>query len=446
MWSSLLSIVLLLRLATGESGINAWLRYASLPASIQSEFALPSSIVALNATQSSPVYTAGQELQNGIEGIFGKKVEIAHGGQTGDSIVVGTVEEYRDAHGSLELDSHLNTDGFWLNTTGPTVQIIGQNERGALYGAFEYLSMLAQGNFSKVSYITNPKNQIRWTNEWDNMDGTIERGFGGASLFFDNNVTKDDLTRAAQYARLLASIRVNAVVVNNVNANESTLEHRNIEGLGRIADVFRPYGVQLGLSLYFASPMALGDLKTFDPVDPDVVDWWSNKTAEIYDAIPDFAGYLVKADSEGEPGPKTYNRTLAEGANLFARAIQPYGGIVMYRAFVYDQLDEGHWKADRAKAAVDFFKPLDGQFDDNVIVQIKYGPIDFQVREPVSPLFANLRNTNVAIEIQGMSCITHRRVKKLIKYSHTRVSGTTVTPCLSPTSMEDDTRFRSSGR
>jgi alpha-glucuronidase len=290
------------------------------------------------------VYTAGQELQKGIKGIFGRSVQVSNGKQSGHSIVVGTVDEYTNVYGDLNTTPQLEQDGFWLNNKGNIVKILGQNERGALYGAFEYLSMLAQGNFSKVEYATNPNGQIRWVNQWDNMDGTIERGYGGASIFFANNSIVDDLTRAAEYARLLASIRINAVVVNNVNANYTTLESRNIQGLGRIAEVFRPYGVQLGLSLDFASPMELGGLKTYDPLNQDVIDWWQKKTDELYQTIPDMAGYLVKADSEGEPGPLTYNRTLAQGGNLFARAVKPYGGVVMFRAFVYNKLHEYIWR------------------------------------------------------------------------------------------------------
>jgi alpha-glucuronidase len=260
--------------------------------------------------------------------------------------------------------------------------------------------MLALGNFSKVAYATNPHAPIRWVNQWDNLDGSIERGYGGSSIFFNSGVVVNNLTRAAEYARLLASIRLNAVVVNNVNANASLLTPQNIQGLGRIADAFRPYGVQLGVSLNFASPQLVGGLNTFDPLDPSVIAYWTNVTGRIYQQVPDMAGYLVKANSEGQPGPLTYNRTLAQGANLFAKALQPYGGIVMFRAFVYNQLNESDWKADRANAAVQFFKDLDGQFDDNVVVQIKYGPIDFQVREPPSPLFAKLLNTSTAIELQ----------------------------------------------
>lgn len=181
-----------------------------------------------------------------------------------------------------------------------------------------------------------------------------------------------DVTRVAEYARLLASIRINGMIINNVNANATLLRARNIDGLGRLADVMRPYGVQLGISLNFASPRDFGGLDTFDPLEPKVDAWWANITNQIYKHVPDMAGYLVKANSEGQPGPLTYNRTLAEGANMFAKAVKPYGGVVMFRAFVYDNhINPANWTADRANAAVEFFKDLDGKFDDNVVVQIK---------------------------------------------------------------------------
>lgn len=396
------SILLLISLgfAAADNGLAGWLRYAPLPSSSPSQYTRPSSILVLNSTAGSPVFVAGQELQNGLQSILGEHVEIQHENCQPSAVIVGTVAEYSDVCGVTNEVPELVEDGFWLSTKGDSVKILGQNDRGALYGAFEYLSMLAQRNFSQITYATNPSAPIRWVNQWDNMDGSIERGYGGPSIFFANGTIVNDLTRATQYARLLASIRVNGVIVNNVNANETILSAENIEGLGRIADVFRPYGVQLGISLNFASPQTLGGLNTFDPLDSAVIAWWQNITDELYQRIPDMTGYLVKADSEGQPGPFTYNRTLAQGANLFAKAVKPYGGIVMLRAFVYNQLNESNWKADRANAAVEFFGDLDGQFDDNVVVQIKYGPIDFQVREPTSPLFAHLTNTNTAIELE----------------------------------------------
>lgn len=391
--------------ALAENGLNGWLRYAPLPPSLASQFPtdFPSSIVALNSSVDNPVYTAAQELQKGFRGILHRDIGIVN--STKDyshtsSIVVGTVDAYTKTFGTENNWGDLIEDGFWLKTNKDSVQIIGQNERGALYGTFEYLSMLAQGNSSDVTYTSNPHAPIRWVNQWDNLDGSIERGYGGASIFFENGVVVANLTRAADYARLLASISLNAVVVNNVNANSSLLTPENIQGLGRVANVFRPYGVQLGISLDFATPQEIGGLSTYDPLDPAVIEFWANITDQLYESVPDMAGYLVKADSEGQPGPLVYNRTLSQGANLFANALKPHGGILMFRAFVYNQLNESDWKADRANAAVDFFKDLDGEFEDNVIVQIKYGPIDFQVREPASPLFANLLNTNTAIELE----------------------------------------------
>jgi alpha-glucuronidase len=313
--------------------------------------------------------------------------------------VVGTVDQFTKQYGNAPaVTQDLEQDGFWLSTKDGAVQIIGQNERGALYGAFEYLTLLATGNFTKLAFTSNPVQPIRWVNQWDNLDGSIERGYGGRSIFFDGKGVKKDLTRVGQYGRLLASIRVNAIVINNVNADAALLS--NVDGLASIANVLRPYGVQLGISLNFASPQSAGGLSTADPLNSGVIDFWTKKTTAIYQRVPDFAGYLVKANSEGQPGPLTYSRTLAQGANMFAKALKPYGGILMFRAFVYDQLSYSNWKADRANAAVEKFNGLDGKFDDNVVVQVKYGPIDFQVREPASPLFAHLTQTNAAIELQ----------------------------------------------
>ncbi|KAI4851864.1 alpha glucuronidase [Aureobasidium sp. EXF-8845] len=386
----LLPFFIFFGLALAETGLDGWLRYAPLPASITWP-SIPKHIVVLNTTKTSPVYTAGQELQRGIQSILGQGCHISDQ-KHDESIILGTLDAYIAAYGKIEQTVELKEDGFWLST-GDKVMILGQNERGALYGAFEYLSMLAQANFSSVAYASNPDAPIRWVNQWDNLDGSIERGYGGASIFFANGTIVKDLTRVAEYARLLASVGINAIIVNNVNANATLLPPHNIDGLGRIADTMRPYGVQIGISLYFASPQSgiqgQANLTTFDPLDPSVVTWWSNVTEQIYERIPDMAGYLVKANSEGQPGPLTYNRTLAEGANLFAKALQPHGGIVMFRAFVYNQLNESMWTEDRANAAVDFFKPLDGKFDDNVVV-----------REPASPLFANLFHTSTAIELQ----------------------------------------------
>ncbi|KAF2182344.1 glycoside hydrolase family 67 protein [Zopfia rhizophila CBS 207.26] len=394
-----LFVLLSLSLAAAEDGLNAWLRYA--PVQNSSYRSLPSSIIALNATKTSPVYVAGQELQKGIKGILGKQLPITNGTGRDSSIIVGTLDAYEKRFGEFDKAEDLEEDGFWLSTEGRDVRIVGQNERAALYGAFEYLSRLGQGKLSAVSYVSNPHAPIRWVNEWNNPDGSIERGYAGPSIFFKNGAVVDDLTRATEYARLLASIRINGIVVNNVNADPHLLSPYNISGFGRLADAIRPYGIQLGIALNFAAPERYGGLPTSDPLNPSVITWWTNVTNQIYKRIPDMAGYLIKANSEGQPGPLTYNRTLADGANLWAKAVKPYGGTVMFRAFVYDNhLDYTNWKNDRANGAVDYFKHLDGKFDDNVVIQIKYGPIDFQVREPPSPLFSTLRKTSTAIELQ----------------------------------------------
>tara|TARA_R110002003_G_scaffold58_18_gene5240 strand:- start:17225 stop:19732 length:2508 start_codon:yes stop_codon:yes gene_type:complete len=396
----LIPTLLVLTLGAAEDGSQAWLRYAFVPEA--QHLSIPSQVVALNATDNSPIHTAQQELEKGIKSITGRTVvKRTTADQHSAAIILGTRASYTGQYGNLTQVEDLEEDGFYLKTEGSNVIIVGHNERGALYGAFEYLSRLARGNFAATTTVENPQAPIRWTNEWDNLDGSIERGYGGPSIFFRNGFVVDNVTRVAEYARLLASLRINGVVVNNVNANASLLNDRNIEGLGRLADAMRPYGVQLGISLNFASPQTFGGLSTFDPLDPKVDAWWANVTNVIYNKVPDMAGYLVKANSEGQPGPLTYNRTLADGANMFAKAVEPYGGIVMFRAFVYDNhINPANWTADRANAAVEFFQHLDGKFDANVVVQIKYGPIDFQVREPPNPLFSTLRDESTAIELQ----------------------------------------------
>jgi len=406
-------------LAAAEDGLNAWLRYARVQGAKGYHSKLPSAIVTLNATEGTPVYTAGQELSQGINGIFGKKLELdtadarrGHGQRPPSrdtTATVGTVAAYVDSNPSAAARlPKLIDDGFYLSVSRGNVLILGQNERGALYGAFHYLSLLAQGNCSDFSLTSNPEAPIRWVNQWDNMQdggthGSVERGYGGDSIFFWDGKIRDDLTRVSQYGRLLASIGINAVVVNNVNADIKTLTPENMDGLARIANALRPYGVQVGVSLNFAAPQTLGGLSTFDPLDKGVVDWWQHIADELYKRIPDMAGYLVKANSEGQPGPMTYNRTLADGANMFAHTLKPHGGIILFRAFVYDHRTLNQtldWKADRANAATHYFDGLDDKFDDNVVVQIKYGPIDFQVREPVSPLFSHLKRTGATIELQ----------------------------------------------
>lgn len=407
----------LVGLASAEDGLDGWLRYARLPKCHTKGLldSFPSSIVTLDARKGYPVETAGTELQKGISGILGLDLDLLDSlpsSSRSDSprIIVSTVEAYAAAGGSVPSDAEdLIDDGFYISAhhDGEDVLLLGSNERAALYAAFEYLSTLSQASFKPVAYATSPDAPIRWANQWDNLwqngtHGSVERGYGGVSIFFDGvGFVREDLSRVPLYGRLLSSVRVNALVINNVNADPGIFSTRNLDGVEAIADLLRPWGVQLGLSLNFASPKTFGGLDTFDPLDEGVVTWWEDITDELYRRVPDMAGYLVKANSEGQPGPQEYNRTLAQGANLFAKALKPHGGLVLFRAFVYDHhADWNDWYADRANDAVKYFVDEDGHFDDNVVIQIKYGPIDFQVREPPSPLFSTLRDTPVAIELQ----------------------------------------------
>lgn len=391
LWQLLLAA---LPLTAAETGIDAWLRYARVPNAQRLQHAVPGRIVALNQSQDSPVYTAGQELAQGISGILGKEVDVSGGnsggprpyggrgrpgGHRSGTLTVGTVDQFADASIEVEIEDELVADGYHVHISRGNVHIVGSNQRGALYGAFNYLNALAQGNVPSKSYSSNPDAPIRWVNHWDNLQdggthGSVERGYGGESIFFWDGAVRKDLSRVPQYARLLASIGINGAIINNVNANESMVEPRIVEGLTRIADLMRPYGIQIGMSLNFATPQLLGVLDTYDPLEQSVVEFWEDRTTDIYEHIPDLAGYLIKASSEGQPGPLTYNRTLADGANLFANALQPHGGIVMFRAFVYDSTTLNQtldWRADRANAAVEFFEGLDGEFDDNVVIQSK---------------------------------------------------------------------------
>jgi alpha-glucuronidase len=297
-------------------------------------------------------------------------------------------------------------DGFWLSHARvlgfDCLVIAARNERGVLYGVFSLLSRMARNeSLAEVHELQNPYAPLRWADQWDNLDGSIERGYAGRSIFFDGGSVRADLTRARDYARLLASIGINGCAINNVNANPRVLDDSFLVQVARVAEVFRPWGVKLSLSVPVNSPQTAGGLRTFDPLDPDVVEWWRKKVDRIYQLIPDFGGFVVKADSEGQPGPSSYGRSPADAANVIANALKPHGGILFYRAFVYNHhLDWTNPKNDRARAAYDIFYPLDGKFAGNVVIQIKYGPIDFQVREPVSPLFGGLPKTNEAVELQ----------------------------------------------
>jgi alpha-glucuronidase len=389
-------------------GYAAWLAYGRVNAAavFGAESQIPDTILALGEDPLEQSST--HELAMGWRGMLGHVPRVVESGQPPLSnsaeraVVIGTQQQVRAWKAQLAEGTTLRADAYRLHRIGNILLVEGGDARGVLYGTFALLREIAEEHsLQTLDETSKPWAAIRWTNEWDNPNGTIERGYGGPSFFFENGKVRTDLSRAAAYARLLASVGIDGCTINNVNADPHLLLPENLKEIARVADAFRPYGVRLSLSVDIASPEAIGGLTTFDPLDPRVIAWWRDKVDEIYQLIPDFGGVLVKADSEGQPGPSHYGRSPADAANLLARALAPHGGIVLYRAFVYNHhLDWRDMKADRARAAYDIFHPLDGKFDPNVIVQIKYGPIDFQVREPVSPLFAGLPHTNEAIELQ----------------------------------------------
>ena len=292
------------------------------------------------------------------------------------------------------LNEQLPEEGFAIRSKGAGVRIEGGSERALLYGAYRLVRDWKAGRMAATYAVSeSPKYDLRILNHWDNLNGTIERGYAGHSIFWEGGLSRPELWR--QYGRANASVGINGTVLNNVNASPQVLDAEHLKRVQEIAAVLRPYGMRVYLSINFSSPAVLGGLENSDPLNRKVQRWWREKVKEIYRLIPDFGGFLVKANSEGQPGPQDFGRTHAEGANMLADALKPFGGVVMWRAFVYNPTEP-----DRAKQAYDEFMPLDGQFRDNVIVQVKNGPVDFQPREPFTPLFGAMRKTPVMAELQ----------------------------------------------
>ena len=324
------------------------------------------------------------------------------------ALVVATV-------GTLELADlpAVPAGGHAIVRSPDRTVVLGADDAAALRGLYALVREEAVarllGSASPTGTTTSaPEQPLRMLDHWDNVAvhpvmGQVERGYSGGSIFYDDGEVRTDLSRVRDYARLLAATGVEAVGINNVNvhAREARLLTDGLGDVARIADVFRAYGIRVLLSVSFASPQLLGGLGTADPLDPDVIAWWASAAAHVYATIPDFGGFLVKADSEGQPGPFAYGRSHADGANMLAAALRPHGGTVLWRAFVYDhQQDWRDRSTDRARAAYDHFAPLDGTFADDVVLQVKHGPMDFQVREPVSPVLAAMPRTRVAVELQ----------------------------------------------
>ena len=294
----------------------------------------------------------------------------------------------------LDEGLDLKNDGFIIRDTPDGRKIMARTGTGAMYGTYALQRMERTGKAEgPLDLREEPSFERRILNHWDNLDNTVERGYAGWSIWHWGEPVPVDLIK--EYARLNASVGINGSVLNNVNATPEILSTEKLERVAEIADIMRPYGIRVYLSVNFSSPAVLGGLATSDPLVPEVAEWWKDKAAEIYGLIPDFGGFLVKANSEGLPGPQDFGRTHADGANMLADALRPYDGIVMWRAFVYSPKSP-----DRACQAYDEFAPLDGQFRDNVIIQIKNGPVDFQPREPFSPLFGHMPNTQMMAELQ----------------------------------------------
>lgn len=384
--------------AKAEDGYDLWLRYP--PASTaQADAARPLAARLLPQGDSPTIRIVTAELSRGLGGLLGNSPDIsthiAPGsiiyGQATSPVIAGLnlsvlelgAEGYRVR--SIEVDGH------------PVTVIVANTDIGVLYGAFAFLRQLQTGqSISDLDLVSAPKVKLRVLNHWDNLDRHVERGYAGQSIWDWHTLPDYRPTLYNDYARANASIGINGTVLNNVNANALSLGAPYIAKAAALADIFRPYGIKVYLSARFSAPIELGGLATADPLNAAVQAWWKAKADEIYAAIPDFGGFLVKANSEGQPGPQDYHRSHADGANMLADAVAPHGGVVMWRAFVYS-----HENADdRAKQAYSEFTPLDGQFRDNVIVQVKNGAIDFQPREPFHPLFGAMPKTPLMVEFQ----------------------------------------------
>lgn len=382
-----------------EDGYRLWLRYdkVSNPQLLSGYHKNITQIYEKAAT------SAGQELQTGLSGLLGKDIPATTSITQDGAVIAGTPQSV-PLVGKLIPSTDLEKvgrEGYIIRSLKhddfSITVIAGNKPAGVLYGVFHFLRLIqTQQPLDNLFIIQQPRIQRRLLNHWDNLDGSIERGYAGKSIWnWDDLPDKVD-PRIKDYARANASIGINGTVLNNVNAQAIILTDEYIQKAAAIAEVLRPYGIQIYFSVKFTSPREIGGLSTADPLDSDVQQWWKDKAKEIYGKIPDFGGFLVKAWSEGQPGPQQYGRSHADGANMLAEALKPYGGMVSWRAFVYDMTID----KDRAKCAYLEFKPLDGKFASNVFVQVKNGPIDFQPREPFTPLFGAMPKTPLMMELQ----------------------------------------------
>jgi alpha-glucuronidase len=410
-----------------EDGYDLWLRYplvsnaarlaeyqravshvvmpdAVMPDAVTPDAVTPGVVVAkgVAAGDSSTLSVARQELARGLSGLLGREVPFAERQRSEGALVVGTPRS-SEVVAALPAEwlAGLGAEGYVIRTTAvggePAIVIAANTDIGLLYGTFRFLRALqTSAPLDGLSITSKPRIAQRILNHWDNLDRSVERGYAGQSLWEWDNLPSVLSPRYRDYARANASIGINGTVLTNVNANAQVLTPAYLTKVRALADVFRPYGIRVYLTARFSAPLEIGGLGTADPLAPEVRAFWAAKATEIYGLIPDFGGFLVKANSEGQPGPQDYGRTHADGANVLADAVAPYGGLVIWRAFVYSSESP----VDRIKQAYDEFNPLDGAFRSNVLVQAKNGALDFQPREPFHPLFGALPKTPVALELQ----------------------------------------------
>lgn len=393
-------LLILVNNTFANDGYKLWLQYLPFENKAISDYYRDYLEHITIAGESATQKVIQKEFEIASEGFFGHYIHPAFSKTTGSNLtwVLKTDDLPADTKSKLgpKLDE-IKEEGYWLKSLQGKILITAKTDIGLLYGTFAFLKAIqTREKLENLDLLENPKIQKRLLNHWDNLNRTVERGYAGFSIWNWHRLPMHIDQQYIDYARANASIGINGTSITNVNANALVLTPEYLEKSAAIADAFRPYGIKIYLTARFNAPMILDSLPTADPLDPAVQAWWKKKTEEIYSYIPDFGGFLVKADSEGQPGPHNYGRTQADGANMLADAVKPFGGIVMWRAFVYNEKTP----TDRIKQAYDEFKPLDGKFRDNVIVQVKNGPLDFQPREPFHPLFGAMAKTPLMMEFQ----------------------------------------------
>ncbi|MBN1430184.1 MAG: alpha-glucuronidase [Anaerolineae bacterium] len=387
----------------GEDGYELWLRYREVddPARLSRYRKLLGRATVLGQGQTVTIIRS--ELERALPAMLGRAVSFSEQVSPGNGLVVGTADDLGAAGIDIPREDRLTLgeDGFRIRSAavdGNTrLLVTGNTAPAVLRGVFHFLRLLqTHQDIDGLDVVSCPRIQHRLLVHWDNIDGSIERGYAGRSLWKWEELPETIDPRYDDYARACASVGLNGVALNNVNAQVKSLTSEYLDKIAALADVFRPYGIRVYLSPVFSAPMQFGDLPTSDPRDPGVVAWWQDKVDEIYQLIPDFGGFQIKANSEGQPGPQDYGANHDDGANMLADALAPHGGMVLWRAFVYDVTVD----ADRAKCAYKEFVPLDDKFRPNVFVQVKNGPVDFQPREPFHPLFGAMEQTPLALELQ----------------------------------------------